>query len=86
MQEITMKPTPIVEFSNYSDCLMGAGQIGSQVVYVYDKEKIIKKLMNISGNSYRECLAFFQEQFLQDMGPRSPVFFTPIKDSLEISV
>jgi hypothetical protein len=75
-----------VRFENYSDCLIGAAQTFRGVVYVYDKELIVKKIQETSLCDYREALRFFEANFLNNMGELSPVFFTAIQSGKEILV
>ena len=44
-----------IKFNNYEDCLMGVGQTHDDVIYVYDREKIIEKIMEkLDGSDSKE--------------------------------
>ena len=72
-----------IKFNNYEDCLLGAGQSHDNVVYVYDREKMIIKIKNQLNCSYQDALAFFEQNINKDFGKKSPIFFCKI-DFLEV--
>ena len=67
-----------IKFSNYEDCLLGVGQTHNDVIYVYDREKIIEKIMAQLNCQYKYALSFFEENINRNYGKRSPVFFAKI--------
>ena len=73
-----------IRFPNYEDCLMGVGQTHDNTVYVYDKEKILSKIMNSSSCSYKEALGFFDVHINKSFGKRSPVYFFRIDDFVDL--
>ena len=73
-----------MKFTNYEDCLMGAGETHNDVVYVYDREKILEKIMSNMPCDYKRALSFFQTHINRDYGKRSPVFFSRIDNIHEI--
>jgi len=77
-----MKDLPI-KFNNYEDCLLGVGQNHNNVVYIYDKEKILTKIKNNLKCSHKEALGFFEQNINKDFGDRGPIFFCRV-DFLEI--
>lgn len=72
-----------IRFVNYEDCLLGVGQSHDDVVYVYDKEKILTKIKNQLQCSHKEALVFFDQNINRDYGRRGPIFFCKI-DFLEV--
>jgi hypothetical protein len=77
-----MEDLPI-KFNNYEDCLMGVGQSHNNVVYVYDREKILAKIKTQLKCSHKESLSFFEQNINKDYGRRGPIFFCRI-DFLEV--
>jgi hypothetical protein len=73
-----------IKFNNYEDCLMGVGQTYDDVVYVYDREKIIEKIMQELTCTYKDALSFFEKNVNKDFGKRSPVYFSKINDLINI--
>ena len=73
-----------IRFPNYEDCLMGVGQMHDNTVYVYDKEKILSKIMASSSCSYKEALRFFDVNINKSFGKRSPVYFFRIDDVVDL--
>lgn len=67
-----------VRFSNYEDCLIGVAESFDDVVYAYDKEKILAKIMKTLGCDYKEALGFFEINLKKSFGSRSPVFVSSI--------
>ena len=73
-----------IRFPNYEDCLMGVGQTHDNTVYIYDKEKILLKIMNTSNCSYKDALNFFDVNINKSFGKRSPVYFFRIDDLVDL--
>lgn len=73
-----------IKFNNYEDCLMGVGQTHDDVIYVYDREKIIEKIMEKLVCSYKDALSFFEKNINKDYGKRSPIFFSRINDLINL--
>ena len=73
-----------MRFSNYEDCFMGVGETHNDTIYVYDKERILGKIMSVAGCSYKDALAFFSQNINRDYGPRSPVFFSRIDNVVQV--
>lgn len=73
-----------MRFPNYECCLMGVGQMHDKVVYVYDREKILAKIMKVSGGDYKDALSFFENVVNRDFGAGSPVFFARIDDLVDV--
>jgi hypothetical protein len=63
-------------FENYEDCLMGVGQAYNNSFFVYDKEKIINKIMDVGGFTYQQALEFFDCNININYGRRGPVYFS----------
>lgn len=62
---------------------MGVGQTHDDVVYVYDREKMLDKIMEETHCSYDDALRFFDKWINKNYGRRSPVFFSKI-DHIEV--
>ena len=73
-----------MRFPNYEDCLMGVGQMHDKVVYVYDREQILTKIMNVSKCDYKAALSFFENVVNRDFGAGSPIFFSRIDNLLDV--
>lgn len=73
-----------IKFNNYKDCLLGVGQTHDDVIYVYDREKIIEKIMAQLMCQYKDALSFFELNINKNYGRRSPVFFSRIDNTHEI--
>jgi hypothetical protein len=73
-----------IRFNNYEDCLMGIAQSHNDAVYIYDKEKILTKIMKTSNCSYKEALGFFDNHINKDFGKRGPVYFSRIDQMIEV--
>lgn len=63
---------------------MGVGQTYEDAVYVYDREKILDKIMTHLRCSYKDALSFFENNINRDYGKRSPVFFSRIDNVHEV--
>jgi len=73
-----------MRFPNYEDCLIGVGQMHNKVVYVYDREQILTKIMNVSKCDYKAALSFFENVVNRDFGAGSPIFFSRIDNLLDV--
>ncbi|MDB4314531.1 hypothetical protein N9955_00730 [bacterium] len=73
-----------IRFPNYEDCLIGVCQSFNNVVYVYDKEKILDKIKAQTQCDHKDALNFFDANINKNFGKRGPAFFSRIDDITEI--
>ena len=55
-----------------------------KVIFVYDREKILSKIMNLSKCDYKDALSFFENVVNRDFGAGSPIFFSRIDNLLDV--
>ena len=67
-----------VKFNNYEDCLVGVAQSHNDVVYLYDKEKILDKIKDQLKCDHKTAIYFFDQNINKDYGKRSPMFLCKI--------
>lgn len=73
-----MQNLPIVELTNFSDCLLGQAESFGNIVLAYDGRKIIEKIKKDQNCDYNQANQIFYSQVNQNYGPKSPVFLFPV--------